>query len=285
MIKPIFEFLMWENCRNKCSFCFQQDKNQLTDEQKAQSMDAVKWFVDCDPRYVKGSHVLLVGGELFDSPSIFTCLCPFLQFVVSKMVDQTIDLLYVNTNLIYKNMDGLYYLLDLIDQYKLFDRLKFTTSYDIAGRFASSKTKFLMLSNLDALSTKYPDIKIVVNSMLSKQMCEAILSGQYKLHSFMEMHHCDVNLIPYIVYDKELAPTRELVFKALMEADRQVPGYLKRYIANFDLPQAKELYQYRDGRLNYVTCPNNDCGHSENFVRYSDKGSCFICDLKRLFNE
>lgn len=285
MIKPIFEFLMWENCRNKCSFCFQQDKNQLTDEQKAQSMDAVKNFIDCDPRYIKGSHVLLVGGELFDSPSIFTCLTPFLSFIVDKMNDNTIDLLYVNTNLIYKNMDGLYYLLDLIDQYNLFDRLKFTTSYDLAGRFASPKTKFLMLSNLDALSTKYPDIKIVVNSMLSKQMCEAILSGEYKLDLFMQMHRCDVNLIPYIVYDKELAPTRELVFKALVEADHQVSGYLKLYIANFDLPQAKELYQYRNGKLNYVTCPNNPCGHSENFVRYSDKGTCFICDLKRLLGE
>ena len=285
MIKPIFEFLMWENCRNKCSFCFQQEKNQLTDIQKTESMLAVKRFIKYDDRFIKGSHVLLVGGELFDSPSIFTPLANFLSFIVDKMNDGTIDLLYINTNLIYKNMDGLYYLLDLIDQYKLFDRLKFTTSYDLAGRFASPKTKFLMLSNLDALSTKYPDIKIVVNSMLSKQMCEAILSGEYKLDSFMKMHHCDVNLIPYIVYDKELAPTRELVFKALMVADRQCPGYLKRYIANFDLPQAKELYQYRDGRLNYVTCPNNACGHSENFVRYSDKGTCFICDLKRLFGE
>lgn len=285
MIKPIFEFLMWENCRNKCSFCFQQDKNQLTDEQKAQSMDAVKNFIDYDSRYIKGSHVLLVGGELFDSPSIFTCLAPFLSFIVDKMNDNTIDLLYVNTNLIYKNMDGLYYLLDLIDQHNLFGRLKFTTSYDLAGRFASSKTKFLMLSNLDALHTRYLQIKIVVNSMLSKQMCEAILNKDYNLSSFMQLHHCDVNLIPYIIYDKELAPTRELVFKALMEADHQVSGYLKRYIANFDLPQAKELYQYRDGKLNYVTCPNNVCGHSENFVRYSDKGTCFICDLKRLFGE
>ena len=284
MIKPIFEFLMWENCRNKCKFCFQQDKNQLTDEQKIQSMEAVKWFLDCDPRYIKGSHVLLVGGELFDSPSIFAPLSSFLSFVVDKMRDNNIDLLYVNTNLIYKDMTGLYSLLDLINKYQLFDRLKFTTSYDIAGRFVD-KTKWLMLSNLDALSTRYPQIKIVVNSMLSKQLCQAILSGQYKLDSFRELHHCDVNLIPYIIYDKELAPTRELVFKALMEADRQVVGYLKRYIANFDLPQPKELYQYRDGKLNYVTCPNNPCGHSENFVRYSDKGSCFICDLKRLFNE
>ena len=275
---------MWENCRNHCSFCFQQDKNQLTDEQKLDSINAVKWFIDCDPRYIKGSHVLLVGGELFDSPSIFASINNLSQFIVEKLVDNTIDLLYLNTNLIYKNMDGLYYLLDLIEQHKLFNRLKFTTSYDLAGRFASSKTKFLMLSNLDALSTRYPDIKIVVNTMLSRQFCTAILSSEYNLASFMEVHHCDVNLIPYIIYDQALTPTRQQVFSALLEADKQVPGYLKRYIENFDLPQAKELYQYRSGKLNYVTCPNNACGHSENFVRYSTNGTCFICDLKELFD-
>lgn len=275
---------MWENCRNHCSFCFQQDKNQLTDEQKLDSINAVKWFIDCDPRYIKGSHVLLVGGELFDSPSIFASINNLSQFIVEKLVDNTIDLLYLNTNLIYKNMDGLYYLLDLIEQHKLFNRLKFTTSYDLAGRFASPKTKFLMLSNLDALSTRYPDIKIVVNTMLSRQFCTAIINGEYNLASFMNVHRCDVNLIPYIIYDQSLTPSRQQVFRALLEADKQVPGYLKRYIENFDLPQAKELYQYRNGRLNYVTCPNNACSHSENFVRYSTNGTCFICDLKELFD-
>ena len=275
---------MWENCRNHCSFCFQQDKNQLNDLQKTESIEAVKHFIDYDPRYIKGSHVLLVGGELFDSPSIFTYINNLSDFVVSKLVNNTIDLLYVNTNLIYKNMDGLWYLLDLIDKYQLFDRLKFTTSYDLAGRFANDKLRFLMLSNLDALSTKYPQIKIVVNTMLSRQLCDAILNNDYNLDLFMKAHHCDVNLTPYIIYDDSLTPTRQQVFSALLTADKQVPGYLKRYIENFDLPQAKELYQYRDGKLNYVTCPNNQCGHSENFVRYSTNGTCFICDLKELFN-
>lgn len=284
MIKPIYEFLMWENCRNKCSFCFQQEKNQLSDQEKLESMYAVKCFLEYDQRYIKNSHVLLVGGELFDSPSIFSKLKQFLAYIINKQLDQIIDLLYINTNLIYKNIDCLFWFLSEIEKNQLFDRLKFTTSYDIAGRFANDKVRQLMLSNLDLLSQEFPQIKIVVNSMLSRQLCEAILSDEYDLHSFMRRHHCAVNLTPYIIYDQSLAPTRDLVFKALLKVQQQDPEYIDAYVKNFDLLQKKELYQYKNGQLNYVSCPSNPCGHSENFTRYSNQGTCFVCDLKSIFS-
>lgn len=284
MIKPIYEFLMWENCRNHCSFCFQQEKNQLSDHEKLESMYSVKCFLEYDQRYIKNSHVLLVGGELFDSPTIFPELKQFLNYIISKQLDQTIDLLYINTNLIYKNIDCLMWFLSKIDKHHLFDRLKFTTSYDIAGRFANKKVEQLMLSNLDLISKKFPQIKIVVNSMLSRQMCEAILNDAYNLQDFVRMHHCAVNLTPYIVYDQDLAASRDLVFKALLKIQQQDPEYIDAYVKNFDLPQKKELYQYKKGQLNYVSCPSNHCGHSENFTRYSIQSTCFVCDLKNIFN-
>lgn len=284
MIKPIYEFLMWENCRNHCSFCFQQEKNQLLDQEKLESMYAVKCFLEYDQRYIKNSHVLLVGGELFDSPTIFSKLKQFLTYIISKQLDQTIDLLYINTNLIYKNTDCLLWFLSEIEKNQLFDRLKFTTSYDIAGRFANEKVKQLMLSNLSLLTEKFPQIKIVVNSMLSKHLCEAILNDAYHLNKFMQTYHCAVNLTPYIIYDQSLAPTRDLVFKALLKIQQQDPAYIEAYVKNFDLPQKKELYQYKKGQLKYVSCQYNECCHSENFTRYSNQGSCFICDLKSIFN-
>lgn len=283
MIKPIYEFLLWENCRNHCSFCFQQEKNQLTDKEKYNSMIAVKCFLDNDQRYIKNSHILLVGGELFDSPSIFNELKQFLLYVLDKQLNDDIDLLYINTNLIYKNIDCLMWFLSKIEQLQLFDRLKFTTSYDVAGRFANDKVKQLMLKNLNIITNQYSQLRVVVNTMLSKQLCEAILDDEYDLHSFMTRHNCDVNLTPYIIRDLSLAPTRNLVFKALLKVQKQDPAYIERYVNNFDLPQPKELYQYRNGQLVYCSCLNNNCGHSENFTLYSSQHSCFICDLKSIF--
>jgi hypothetical protein len=51
------------------------------------------------------------------------------------MNNNIIDLLYINTNLIYENMSILFNFLDLIKNNNLFNRLKFTTSFDLQGRF------------------------------------------------------------------------------------------------------------------------------------------------------
>ena len=276
---------MWENCHNKCSFCFQCEKNQLDDLQKKQSIEATIDFINDENRFKRGSHVLLVGGELFDSPSIFKDLKKLIDFVIEKLTENYIDLLYVNTNLIYKNLDGVRYLLDSVDKYNLFERLKFTTSYDVAGRFANQKVEKLMLDNLTSLTTNYQKLNVVVNSMLSKQLCQQIIDHQYSINHFREQYRCDVNLIPYIVYDQQLAGSRKQIFTALSIIGQQDPIYLERYISNFDLHQDKLLYQYKDHKYSFVSCGNSKCGHSENFKRYSTNNSCFICDLKTMFNK
>ena len=134
-IKPITEFLLWDNCNNNCEFCFQR-KNPRLFASKGQEkiLENVKSFINSE-QYIKGSHVLVVGGELFDTNREY--MLPFFEFIINKMLSNDIDILYLNTNLIF---DKTYYsmlkpVLDLFDKNNLFDRLKFTTSFDIAGRF------------------------------------------------------------------------------------------------------------------------------------------------------
>ena len=101
----------------------------------------------------------------------------------------------------------------------------------------------------------------------------------------MEEYKCYVNLIPYIVLDKNLMPSRNDLFKSLHIIETQAEGYLQRWIYNLDLKQEKWLYMYKNNDWQFVSCDwDNKCGHSVNFKRYSDSGHCFVCDLKELFN-
>ena len=62
-------------------------------------------------------------------------------------------------------------------------------------------------------------------------------------------------------------------------------SYLPKWIANLDLKQEKWLYMFKDNKWQFVSCEwDEECGHSVNFKRYSDKGTCFVCDLKEIFN-
>lgn len=286
-IKPVFEFLLWANCGNNCKFCFQ--KQQLRDgiitkhstEDKVKTMNNVLSFLDGDD-YIKGSHILLVGGEIFDDPTIFGELDSFLVKIADKMACNDIDLLYINTNLIYKKLDCVTNFLSEIEKRGLFDRLKFTTSYDIDGRF-TEKTEKLMLSNLKELHTKFEGLHSVTNIILSDKMCDNILSGEFDFLRFEEEYKTEINFIPYIILIPELSATREKIFKTLMKINVTKPYYIEPYIIRLDLNQDKRLYNCYPDRMEYVSAPYNKCGHSVNFTRYSTKGSCYICDVMKMF--
>ena len=84
--KNIYEFLLWANCGNNCKFCWQKHLNQkdkfLNEQQKLDSLRAVKRFLSSN-EYENGNHVLLVGGELFDTKKT-PDFCSFLEFVIDK---------------------------------------------------------------------------------------------------------------------------------------------------------------------------------------------------------
>ena len=138
---------------------------------------------------------------------------------------------------------------------------------------------------LKAVKQKYPEIRIVTNTILTKPVCQKIIDKKYNIRDWMEEYQCYVNLIPYIVLDKELMPSRNELFKALNIIEKQAEGYLRRWIDNLDLKQEKWLYMYKNNEWQFVSCEwDGECGHSVNFKRYSDKGTCFVCDLKELFD-
>lgn len=285
-IKPIYEFLLWDNCNNNCKFCFQKKNyHKLIDDQKRKSIQKVIEFLNSN-RFQDGSHVMLVGGEIFDSPTIFSDFNHLITIIVNMMIDKKIDLLYINTNLIYKKLDSVLFLLDTIRSNKLFDRLKFTTSYDVEGRF-TEKTEQLMLHNLELIKKLYPECNIVVNSMLANKLCDMILNGEFSVKNFCDKFKVKINLIPYIILDDQLTADRNKIFRTLRYVDSELSGYVKAYIDNFDLPQDKILHCYNPDTDSYEYCSSDksSCGHSVNFKNYSHHNTCFICDLKELFSQ
>lgn len=285
-MKPIYEFLLWDNCNNNCAFCHQRNNPRIfnsVDQKKI--LDTTLDFLDNSSKFESGSHVLLVGGELFCFPVIQKDLQIFLNAVIDKMLNGQINLLYINTNLLYENADLLIYFLNKIQTNKLFNRLKFTTSYDLKYRFQTKNDHILFLKNLRMITDTYKDINVVVNSILTKYMCESIYQHNFDFVNFIENYKVYINFIPFIINNPELGANRETIFKTLKYIDDTLLGeYLPRYIANFDLKQEKRLYKYINGEFKYCSCENNKCGHSINFAKYSISGSCFVCDLKEIFN-
>ena len=277
--KRIYEFLVWDNCNNNCQFCWQREKPRLYNHNMRSSiLNDVIEFIKSD-KFVKGSHILVCGGEIFDKPTDFQILSTFFSVIIQFMKQGIIDLLYINTNLIYININGVYDLLEQLKEAGLIERIRFTTSYDIEGRFKSERDRSIMLTNLETIGQKYPNMYIVANTILTKPACEAILTGKFNIKEFMEHNNCWVNLIPYIVLDDKLTADRNMIFNTLRKVEEQVPGYLSRYVPNMAIKQEKWLYMYKDGEFQFCRCKvSEDWGHSVNCKKYCREGTCFCCD-------
>lgn len=277
-IKPIHEYLLWNNCSNHCDFCIQATQNRLKKEEQLDSIRLVKTEI----LSLVDSHVLIMGGEIFDiiDKDIQNALAELFLTIHQKMVQNEIELLYLNTNLLY----DVSYLKNVLDIFKdMIGRLRFTTSDDFDGRFkGKSKTRFY--KNLIDIRNTYPDLRIVSNTILTKPFCEAVLDGRYSLARYMEMTGCLVNTIPYIkVVNDDLAPEKELVIKTLKRLDEEVTGYSKEFCDDFLLNQPRMLSKYQSKKLVDVTAEDANCGHCINFRKcFSDTDECFVCLLKTL---
>ena len=283
IVKPVFEFLLWDNCSNNCKFCYQKlHYNKFTFEQRKQSVQLVKQFINSDD-FINNSHVLLVGGELFDDIANYNLLVDMAVFISDKMLNHCIDLLYINTNLIYSDLQMLYEFLNVFQENGLIQNIKFTSSYDIYGRYENNASNMLFLQNLQHVKQQFKYLNIVVNSILTKQMCEAILNNTFSVRKFCNTYNVKINTIPYINFNNELLASRHVIFNTLSHINKENPGFLESYIYDMDIKQEKRLYVYKNNTLNYESSALNTCGHSINFAKYSLDNTCFVCDLKRLF--
>ena len=310
-MKKIYEFLLWNNCGNNCTFCHQRaherriDDNILTPDEQIRSLLLCREFLDTT--FENGNHILLVGGEIFDiqNEQVKKVLIDLIIHIKEKMCKNEIELLYVNTNLLYENTDLLDWFLSLYETNGLIKRIKFTTSYDMVGRFTSKARELLFYKNLKRLTDTYTDIKIVVNTVLTKEACKRICEdkfgadylleylqnqgkNEHTIKQWIDYFKVKINTIPYIIldYDKApSAPTKKEVFETLLHIDAIIPGYLQEYSDNIGLKQEKLLFEYNKINNSFVFCSSKmgNCGHSVNFQQsFGDSKECFPCQIAIL---
>ena len=282
-MRTMQEFILWSNCINSCAFCWQQKKKDWTTFLNEQEM--LECITETSIRLEsinEGDDVLLVGGEI---------LAPYFSSVniaLHSLIDKCAQMLklgkmryfYINTNLIYTDRINLIHLLDRVTG--LEEKLKFTTSFDIYGRFDSSIEKNIFLDNLAFIRDNYPKINVVVNSIITRQLVDS----KFDFDNFQKEYKIRyINFIPYIpvTNDRSMDVSLKDIVKILARCERKHKGFIKYYIDDLDLNQNKVLYEYHKD-IGYKECTSKyaECHHNENFRKVlGDK--CYICKLKELF--
>ena len=283
-MKPIYEFLLWNNCNNNCQFCFQRDGSRIfTHDQQLLILENAIQFIKSD-KFQPGSNVLLVGGEVFDDIYRKQALKTAYSKIIQLMINNHIQDLYINTNLIYdkKCLRVLQDILMMLQNNSLFSRVHFVTSYDPYFRYANINAKHLFLENLQIIHNSFESLKIFVNTILTKNVCRDIIDGSFSISKFQNENKCKVNLIPYIILHDDVAPTKKLLFNAVIHAYKEDRATIDFMMHDLDLKQSRKILQYMHGEWICCECSIDKCGHSVNFKRYSSDDTCFVCDMKIL---
>lgn len=282
-MRTMQEFILWSNCTNQCDFCWQCKKHDantiLTPNEMIDSIYATRKKLNM---IHNGDDVLLVGGEILANYD--DKVSNELQFLIldciKRIKEDKIRYFYINTNLLFKDRKNLIYLLNAIAGYE--SRLKFTTSFDIYGRFKTKESEKLFLDNLRFIHSKYPKVNIVVNSIITKQLVET----DFNFNEFKKKYGIKyINFIPYIPVKEDRIMDTDFggIISVLAKCEKDNPGFLKFYINDFDLNQNKKLYEYTKNN-GYVVCTSklSSCHHNENFKKVLN-GECYICKLKEIF--
>lgn len=290
-MQPINEFLLWNSCKNHCKFCHQKANRKKypgkfpDDEGKLKSLQLVEKFIregGTAPR----SHILFMGGELFDSqmsPATRGAFKHLAQLVASRMLSGDTGLLYLNSNLIYQDTSLLHTILHVFNDKGLGSRVRFTTSYDLAYRYKDRHDRILAERNMREVSRCYPSMPRVANCIITDKACGFLMRYPILLNSFKELCGFELNLIPYIRLHDYMAPTRAEMLSLLLKMDETYPGYIDRYVSNLAVTQERVLWEFDGEKLVYASSKDAPCGHNENFRRvYRGDDRCFICDCLKL---
>ena len=253
----------------------------LTDEEKIESITAVMEDIET----LGYTDILIVGGEVYcqQSPAVADKLRELFTLIKNRIFEDKTRILYMNTNLLYEDMSMIESLLwDFSDGYR--DRVRFTTSYDIEGRFANEEARALFLKNLKNITMPHWNVTVAVNMILTKPFCNAIINKELVLSEFMREYPAKyINTIPYIPLgpDDPMKPTEHEIFATLYTIERDAPHYINYYINQYDSFQDRTLKEYRRGEgLVECTSSYSDCGHNSNYKKVLDSGECFVCKIK-----
>lgn len=288
LISNIYEFILWDNCCNNCAFCWQKHNGYISsNKEKIHSLDVVLDFIK-SKKFPNNSHILVVGGEIFDNGSndIKNELQYFWKNIIDLQTTKKIGLVYINTNLLYYDLCHLDFLLTYALEKNMLNRIKFTTSYDSYGRFNTNEKFEIFSNNLQHIMNKYQNLNCVVNTILTKHFCETYNYNTSFIKEIQQKYtnRTSVNFLPYIAFDDKLIPTRSDIYKILFNENTYNPGFLSLYTSSMALNQLKYVFKIKGNKLEDYSCKLLECGHPENFKRYSTANSCFVCDLLRIAN-
>lgn len=306
------QFELWQECGSNCTYCYLGKENKHTaDELKLQSLQSALDKISDLSLYEEYDTISYLGGEFFQGQM----RNPKVKELFMKLMDKTnwlyengyIKHIWIYATMTIGNQSDLY---EMLEHYTDKSGLWILTSYDTIGRFHTPKMLETWETNMKKIHTLFPMIKFNVTTIITGDLIEKYLSGEFSFKKMMQEYHCSFFLKQCGLgkftskevmnkYVGNFFPTRENFIKFLTKYRLEEDEIMWDKLFNIKY-RADTLYRNfnENGRqmvknerhkdtVNEVSTddPNesilNKCGHLMAYAGYLDDG-CAICDKQMI---
>ena len=307
----VLQFELWQECNNKCEFCYLGSNIEHTaDQTKIESLKRTINMVDnIDPSY---EVVAFIGGEFFQgqlkNPTVRALFFELMEKTAHLLDSNRIKEVWISVTLtIGKQAD----LFKTIELFKDKSRLWLLTSWDSMGRFHTEKMEQTWRLNMKRIHALYPEIKLNTTIILTGHFISLYLLNKFNLNSFSAEYNTSFffkqpasgKIITESNNQRIKQKTNELM-PNFFPTRKQFLAFLLKFkqtehsinwskLFNIEY-RADDVYRnYNDGSVvkshrykGTITETTEEahlpCGHSINYDCYVDQPGCVMCDKHRI---
>lgn len=216
------QFELWKNCSNGCDFCFNKGLPCSTTKEKIRILKEVKYRL-ARLNYNYYNKIGFIGGELFgeqiDDEDVFNEFYKLFEMCIYLIQDKKINQVNFTSNLLNKNTEKMYKILDLIKISGITNKFELCTSYDSKYRF-NDGTKFELWNNtLLEIKEKYPNLQTHIEILPTQDFCEKCLSGEIDLIEFKKKYNSAIDYSDL---------NSGFLYKDKFEMEKCVPGFFPK---------------------------------------------------------
>lgn len=207
------QYSLWNDCSVGCKFCYNKGQKDVN------KIESLKFTLDKlnDEEINNYDEIGFIGGEFFNrelsNPEVLSLFCNL--FVKIKELNH-FNKIYIATSLIYDMDRYLKPFLIYLKELHLIDKILLCTSYDVAYRFYTKEREDLWKSNMLELHEELPELKTHVETIVTQQFIDDVLSHRFSIKKFCDTYHTKIDFI---------APESGFYYNDKYDCQRDIPGF------------------------------------------------------------
>lgn len=199
--KRSLQFELWEECGNKCSFCYLGRNNIFTpDHLKIKAINDALAFLNDEEKMTLYNTLSYIGGEFFQgqmaNPEVKDKFFSLMRKTAELQVSGKIKEVWIMCTLTIGDQKDLFASLKIMEEIyaeankpELMSQIWIVTSFDTIGRFHTKKMFETWDYNMKHIHKVYPMINFNTSTILTQDLITKYLNDEFSFNKYMETYH------------------------------------------------------------------------------------------------